>query len=123
MPSPCREPGADHPITIAPLRKRVVVRAGGRVIVDTENALELREASYPPVLYLPRADADMALLTRTAHQTHCPYKGDAGYFSISTGDGEHTNAIWTYEDPCPSVEVIRDHLAFYPDRVDSIDVG
>jgi uncharacterized protein (DUF427 family) len=117
----CREPTADHPITIAPAGKRVIVCAGGKTIVDTEQALVLREASYPPVYYLPRADADMAALTRTAHGSHCPYKGDASYYSLATEKG--ANAVWTYEDPCPSVAAIRDHLAFYPDRVDAIEIG
>jgi uncharacterized protein (DUF427 family) len=117
----CREPGPAHPITIAPAGKRVTVRAGGKLIVDTQNALALREANYPPVYYLPRDDADRSVLTRTAHSTHCPYKGDASYYSVPGDKG--ANAIWTYEDPCPSVAAIKDHLAFYPDRVDSIEVG
>jgi len=119
MPDQCREPGPDHPIGIERLGHRVVVRAGGRIVVDTENALALREASYPPVYYLPRADADMALLTRSDHHTRCPYKGEASYYSLPGA----ANAVWTYEDPCPSVAAIRDCLAFYPDRVDSIEVG
>ena len=119
MPDQCREPGTGHPITVAPLGRRVVVRAGGRIVVDTENALALREASYPPVYYLPRADADMTLLARSDSQTRCPYKGLASYYSLPGAP----DAVWTYEDPCPSVAAIRDHLAFYPDRVDSIEVG
>ena len=118
MTDQCREPGLGHPITIEPLGRRVVVRANGKVIVDSQRALALREASYPPVYYLPREDADMALLERTEHHTRCPYKGLASYYSIAGGAA---NAVWTYEDPCPPVEAIRGYLAFYPDRVDSIE--
>ena len=114
---PVRTPGPDHPITIERNPARVVVTLAGRVIADTRRALTLREASYPPVHYVPREDVDMALLARTAHATHCPYKGDCGYFSIPLGGERTTNAVWTYEAPYPAVAEIAGHLAFYPDRV------
>lgn len=111
-------PGPDHPITIAPNPKRVRVTAGGKVIADTTRALTLREASYPPVQYIPRADADMSLLSASSHQTHCPYKGDAGYFTIHVGGSPALdNAIWTYEAPYDAVREIAGHLAFYPTKV------
>jgi uncharacterized protein (DUF427 family) len=114
-------PGPDHPITISPNDKRVRVTFAGRVIADTARALTLKEASYKPVLYIPRADADMSLLTPTDHHTHCPYKGDASYFTIR-GDGRNgENAVWSYERPFPAMAEIKDHLAFYPDRVDKIE--
>jgi uncharacterized protein (DUF427 family) len=114
-------PGPDHPITIARKHGRVRVGFAGRTIADTRNALTLKEAGYPPVLYIPRTDADMAVLTRTAHHTHCPYKGEASYFTISA-DGRHAdNAVWSYEKPFPAVAEIKDHLAFYPDKVDGIE--
>lgn len=109
-------PGADHPIAVTPNPKRVVVTAGGKVIADTRNALTLREASYPAVQYIPRDDADLSGLERTDHHTWCPYKGEASYFSIP-GIDRGDNAIWTYEEPNDAVAAIRDHLAFYPDRV------
>ena len=115
-----RIPGPDHPITITPNPKRVVVTVGGRVIADTRAALTLQEAAYPPVQYLPRADVDMALLERTAHATYCPYKGDCAYYSIPAGGEPAVNAVWTYEQPFDAVGAIRGHVAFYPDRVDSI---
>jgi uncharacterized protein (DUF427 family) len=118
---PMKIPGPDHPITITPSPARITVRAGGKVIADTRAALVLKEASYAPVLYIPRADADMSLLARTEHQTYCPYKGDCSYFSIPGAGERGTNAVWTYEDPYPSVAAIKDHLAFYPDRVDAIE--
>lgn len=113
-------PGPDHPITIGKNPARVVVRLAGKVIADTHEALRLREASYPAVQYIPRKDVDMSLLERTDHTTHCPYKGDASYYSIPAGGARSVNAIWTYEAPPPSVAQIKDYLAFYPDRVDEI---
>jgi uncharacterized protein (DUF427 family) len=116
-----KSPGPDHPITIERNPKRVVVTLAGWVIADTVDALTLREAHYPPVHYIPRRDVDMAALERTQHSTYCPYKGDASYYSIPAGGERSANAIWTYEEPYEAVAPIRDQLAFYPDRVDSID--
>jgi uncharacterized protein (DUF427 family) len=114
-------PGPDHPITIEPNPNRVRVLFNGRVIVDTTRALTLREASLPAVQYIPREDADMALLERTAHTTHCPYKSDAAYYTIKADGKAAENAVWTYENPYPAVAPIKDHLAFYPDRVNRIE--
>jgi uncharacterized protein (DUF427 family) len=114
-------PGPDHPITIERNPSRVVVKAAGKIVADTRRALTLREASYPGVIYIPREDADMALLSRTDHGTYCPYKGDASYYSIEPGGERSINAIWTYETPYDAVAQIKNHLAFYPDRVDSIE--
>jgi uncharacterized protein (DUF427 family) len=115
-------PGPDHPITIGRSASHIVVKAGGRVIADTTEALALREASYPEVLYVPRKDVDMALLERTSHSTYCPYKGECSYYSIPAGGDKAVNAIWTYESPYDAVSEIKEHLAFYPDRVDSIEI-
>ena len=112
-----RLPGPDHPITITPNPKRVRVSAGGVVVADTAHALTLKEAHYPAVQYVPRADANMALLERTERVTHCPYKGDANYFSIKAGGTILENSIWTYEDPFPAMAEIAGHLAFYPHKV------
>ena len=114
-------PGPDHPITIQRNPHRVVVSVGGRTIADTQDALVLREAAYPAVQYIPRKDVDMSLLQRTDHATYCPYKGDCAYFSIPAGGARSANAVWTYEAPFAAVAAIKDHLAFYPDRVDAID--
>jgi uncharacterized protein (DUF427 family) len=114
-------PGPDHPITIEPNPARVVVSLGGRVVADTRAALTLREATYPPVQYVPRKDVDMSLLERTSHATYCPYKGDCTYYSIPVGGERSVNAVWTYEAPYEAVQSIKDHLAFYPNRVDSIE--
>ena len=120
---PVKVPGSDHPITIRPHEGRVRVTMGGRKIADTAAALELKEASYPAVYYIPRHDADMSLLMRTDHTTHCPYKGDASYYSIPGGGDRAINAVWSYEHPHDAVKEIKDHLAFYPDRVDSIETA
>jgi uncharacterized protein (DUF427 family) len=117
-----RIPGPDHPITISPTREHIIVTVAGRRIADTGGALTLKEASYPPVYYIPRTDVDMAQLQRTSHQTYCPYKGDCAYFSIPAGSERSVNAVWTYEEPYPAVSEIREYLAFYPDRVDTIEV-
>jgi uncharacterized protein (DUF427 family) len=115
-------PGPDHPISIERNSSRVVVSVGGRVIADTRDALTLYEAHYPAVQYIPRKDVDMALLARTDRSTHCPYKGDASYFSIPIGGDRSVDAVWSYETPYAAVAGIKGHVAFYPDRVDGIEV-
>ena len=118
---PMKVPGPDHPITIEPNAKRVVVKIAGQVVADSRSALNLREASYPSVQYIPRKDVKMALLQRTEHHTYCPYKGDCSYFTIEPGGERATNAVWSYESPYLAVAAIKDHVAFYPTRVDSIE--
>ena len=94
----------------------------GKVVADTKRALVLQEAAYKPVFYIPREDAQMALFERTTNSTHCPYKGDASYYTIKVGDRAAENAIWSYETPFPAMKEIEGHLAFYPNRVDAIEV-
>ena len=108
----------DHPITIEPIAERVSVIWRGRTIGESERALELREAGYKPVAYIPREDIDMNLLERTDRVTTCPYKGEANYYSIRDGSNRDDNAVWTYERPKPEVAEIATHLAFYPNRVE-----
>ena len=117
---PIKIPGPDHPITIEPNPSRVVVVAGGRIVADSNQALTLREAKYLAVQYIPRKDVYMSLLQRTDHATYCPYKGDCAYYSIPSGGDRSTNAVWTYEAPYAAVAEIKDHLAFYPQRIDEI---
>jgi uncharacterized protein (DUF427 family) len=114
---PVKTPGADHPISITPNRSRVRVVAFGRVIADSVDALTLQEADYPPVQYIPRKDVDMSVLARTDHHTYCPYKGDCAYYTLAVDGERSVNAVWTYENPYESVAEIKEHLAFYPDRV------
>ena len=111
-------PGPDHPITINPTGVRVVARVGAHVIAETTRALTLREAGYPPVQYIPLEDVDQTLLAATATQTHCPYKGDASYYSILLAGGELTDAVWSYREPYDFVAEIAGHVAFYTDRVE-----
>ena len=117
---PIKVPGPDHPITIERNPARIVVSVAGRIVADTREALTLREAAYPAVQYIPRKDVDMSLLERTTRATYCPYKGDCAYYSIPLGGERSINAVWTYEVPYAAVAEIKDHVAFYPDRVDAI---
>ena len=118
---PVLQPGPDHSITIEPHPSRIVVTVGGHKVADSTRALSLKEASYPPVVYIPREDADMSLLASTEFATYCPYKGDCSYYSILAGGDKASNAVWTYEHPYPAVAAIKEYLAFYPSRVDSIE--
>jgi uncharacterized protein (DUF427 family) len=118
---PVLEPSTEHPITIEPNPARVVVRVGGQVVADTRDAVTLREASYAPVQYVPLADVDESLLQRTDHTSYCPFKGDATYFSVPAGGEQSENAVWEYVEPYPAVAEIKGLVAFYPDRVDSIE--
>ena len=115
-------PGPDHPITIHLNPKRVQVLYGGHLIADTRRALALKEASYPVVFYIPREDVEGAVLSRTAHSTHCPYKGDASYYTLSRDGVVAENAVWSYEDPYPAMEQIRRYLAFYPTMVEISEI-
>ena len=121
MPASSTTGTKDHPITIAPAKGRTKVSWKGAVIADSDKALDLQEAGHPAVKYIPRADADMRLLERTDHTSHCPYKGDASYFSIVVDGKNSENAVWSYENPLPGVAAIKGHLAFYPTRVDRIE--
>jgi uncharacterized protein (DUF427 family) len=118
---PIKIPGPDHPIAVERNPARVIVRVAGQVVAETCAALTLREAGYAPVQYIPRRDVDMTLLDRTAHTSYCPYKGDCSYFSIPLGGARSENAVWSYETPYPAVMAIKEHLAFYPSRVDAIE--
>ena len=111
-------PGPDHQITVAPSADRVVVRSGETTIAVSQSTLVLRETNYAPVRYIPLADVDRSLLTPSDLSTYCPYKGDASYYSIITDQERGTDAVWFYERPYPAVAEIKDHVAFYPDRVE-----
>jgi uncharacterized protein (DUF427 family) len=108
-------------ITIAPSPNRVIVRLDGRVIADTTRALVMRAPGTPDQPYLPREDVDMTRLVRTDLVTHCPYKGDAFYWSIRSGARTVENAVWSYETPNDDMAPIAGYLAFYADRVDAIE--
>ena len=105
---------------IGPAGVRVRITFNGEVVADSRDALRLEEGKYAPVYYLPRKDVKMERLIRTSHTTHCPHKGDATYYSLCNGRTAR-NAVWSYEQPFEGVSAIKEHLAFYPDKVDAID--
>ena len=115
-------PGPDHSIAISSVEGKVRITVVGRIVAESTQALRLEEKGYPPVYYLPHRDWDMSLLVRTTHYTYCPYKGDCTYYSIPIGGTKSEYAVWTYENPYEAVATIKDHLAFYPTRVDAIEV-
>lgn len=93
------------------------IRAGGAVLGESSNVIELSEGSYNPVLYVPREDLAMALFDKSDHSSHCPHKGDASYYTLQAKSGPIENAAWSYETPKEGLENITGHLAFYPDKV------
>ncbi len=116
-----KTPDANHPIAIAPQPGRVRVVLAGETVAETDAALRLTEASYPPVFYIPRSDIRDGFFVASSRSTHCPYKGDASYFDLVVGDARRPDAVWSYEAPFPAVAAIAGHVAFYPDRVDAIE--
>lgn len=114
-------PGPDHPITLTLHPRAVRVSFGGKVIAETKRALALRESTYPPVFYIPREDVQMALFERTANASHCPYKGQASYYTAIVEGKRSENAAWSYETPFEHMAEIKNCLAFYPGRVDKIE--
>jgi uncharacterized protein (DUF427 family) len=119
---PVLQPGPDHPITITPTGSRVVVKAGDEVVAESDGALTLREANYPPVQYVPAADVKADLAGPTGTASYCPYKGDCSYYSVTTPDGEIADVAWSYAEPYEAVAEIAGYLAFYPNKV-TITVG
>jgi uncharacterized protein (DUF427 family) len=116
---PILQPTAQHPITIEPTAGHVTVRINGEVVAETDTALTLQESTYAPVQYIPLTDVNGDLLRPTNTATYCPYKGDAGYYSVVTAAGDTVDdAIWTYEQPYEAVAAIQGHVAFYPDKAD-----
>lgn len=116
-----KEPGPDHPIAIEPADKRVRVVLGGAIVAESDRALVMREGVYPPVFYIPREDVAMDLLDPSPRRSHCPYKGEASYFTVSGHGIEQRDAAWSYEEPFPAVAAIAGHVAFYREKVDAIE--
>jgi uncharacterized protein (DUF427 family) len=111
-------PGPDHPITLELSPLHVVVSRGSEVIAETDRALEMHEAAYPPVFYVPLDDVRQDLLRQSDHHTYCPYKGEASYYDVIDGDGSDlSDVVWYYGHPYPAVAEIEGHVAFYADRV------
>jgi len=100
----------------------VQVKVKGEVIADTRDAIQLEETHVghvvaPVIYYIPRKDVKMERLVRTSHETYCPFKGQASYYSLKDGP---ENAVWTYEQPYDEMLAIKELLAFYPDKVETI---
>ena len=118
------EPGPDHPIKIETKNTPVSVKLAGDIVLASATHLELREATYPPVAYIPREGLDLSHLIQSDHTSWCPYKGQAMYFHLRTASGDMIeNAVWSYESPFPAVTAIKGALAVYPNKVDSIEIG
>lgn len=117
MSKPVLTPGPSHPITVEPASGRVRVTFADRVVVDTDRALVLREAGYPPVFYVPLEDVQTEVLEPSTHRTYCPYKGDATYYTLHAGDRIAGDAVWHYREPFDAVAAIAGHVAFYPQHV------
>lgn len=116
------KPGPDHPIDIRPARNRWRAAFDGHVIADSADALILKEAAYPPVVYFPRADVEMSFMGRTDRSTHCPYKGDASYYTLQMDGRIADNVAWSYEHPYEGMETIGERIAFYADRVEVYEI-
>jgi uncharacterized protein (DUF427 family) len=112
-----KTPGPDHPISIDRSPRRIRARMADHVILaDTEEALVLREADYPPVVYFPREAVEMGYAARTDRSSHCPYKGEASYYTFSAEGQILENVAWSYEAPYPAMQAIAGYIAFYPAR-------
>ncbi len=108
----------DYRIDLEPNAERIRVRFDGEIVSDSRRTLVVRETKHHPVIYFPREDVRFELLERTRHQTFCPFKGDASYWSLRVGDRIEENAVWSYESPFDEVAGLKDYIAFYPDRVE-----
>jgi len=113
-PSPGFRNNPEHTITVEPFDKHVTVKSNGAVIAASDNALLLEEHGHQAVVYVPFADIDFGKLAATDTSTHCPFKGDASYWSVKDGTKD---AMWAYQHPYDEMLEIRDHGAFYPNRV------
>ena len=108
----------DYRVDLDPSRERVRVCFNGELIADSAKTLIVRETKHDPVVYFPREDVRLDAMQRTDHETFCPFKGEASYWSLRVGDRVEENAVWTYEDPFDEVAGLKDYVSFYPDRVE-----
>lgn len=111
--------GPRHRLLFDPFPRRVRAVLGGETVLDTLHGMLLHESNLLPQLYLPRGDIRDDLLTRTDHRTHCPFKGDASYWSVTVNDRTADNAVWSYLDPLPEAAWLRDHVALYWSAMDA----
>ena len=108
----------DYRVDLDPNPQKVRVRFAGEVVAESERSVLVRETKHEPVVYFPRADVRMDLLEHTGHETTCPFKGEASYWTIRVGERVAENAVWSYEDPFEDVAGLKDYVAFYPDRTE-----
>jgi uncharacterized protein (DUF427 family) len=108
-----------RPPRVEATSRRVRVEVGGVVIADTTRALRVLETSHPPVYYIPPEDVRSELLRSSRRHTYCEFKGQASYYDLVVGDREIHDVAWYYPEPSRGYEALRDHVAFYPDRVDA----
>ena len=111
----------DYRVDLEPNPKRVRIALGTHTIAESERSLRVRETKHDPVVYIPREDVRMDLLERTDHETFCPFKGEAAYWTIRVGDRVLENAAWSYEDPFDEVEGLKDYVSFYTDRLELVE--
>ncbi|WP_119460364.1 DUF427 domain-containing protein [Rhodospirillaceae bacterium SYSU D60014] len=102
--------------------KRVRVLFNGVAVADSADVLTVKETGHAPVFYFPREDVRMDLLTPTSHRTHCPFKGDASYWTLTADGKTSENAVWSYLAPYDETAGVRDRLAFYIHKMDEIVV-
>ncbi len=122
-PAPGFAKNPSHAVTLSPAGKRVVVTVGGEAIADSTRALLCEETNHGPVFYIPMTDTRVDAFTPTEKRTYCPYKGHASHWTIRVGETRADNAAWSYDLPYDEVVDLQKHLAFYPNRVDSIEVS
>ncbi|OYW92465.1 MAG: hypothetical protein B7Z13_09825 [Caulobacterales bacterium 32-67-6] len=113
----------NHALEIRPSSTRMRAAVAGHVIADSDNVMVLREGAMAPVAYFPRDDIEMGYFARTGRSTHCPFKGDAAYYTVTLEGEVLENVAWTYEDPLPGATQIDGLVAFYTDRVEVYAVG
>jgi uncharacterized protein (DUF427 family) len=121
-PAPGYATKPEHRVDLLPDSHRVRVSFGGTVIADTTSAVRCEETGHGPVYYLPEKDMRMDLLHATDHKTYCPFKGDCSYWTIDAGGKQAENAVWGYRAPYDEAVGLAGHYAFYPNRVDAIEV-
>jgi uncharacterized protein (DUF427 family) len=108
----------DFKIVFEPSPRRVRVMAGGETVADSTEMRLLHEPGHLPIYYFPRGDVRMDLLQESDHETHCPWKGVARYWSVEAGDKTIENVAWSYEDPYPQVAEIAGYISFTWSKMD-----
>ena len=122
-PAPGYATKPEHRVDLLSESRRVRVTLAGSVVADTREAVRCEETGHGPVFYLPEKDVRMDLLRPTEHKTYCPFKGDCSYWTIETGGKQAESAVWGYRAPYDEAMGLAGHYAFYPNRVDAIEVS